>query len=417
MLTGCAKTQQKGVPNLSEYGDQIFFDSHFDLGSRDSDNQFGPSGTLVIWTPVYQGLDKFIQDKIDSTIANLVSRFESQYSSTNVIWEKYSNLIIYKKYSQEVAKGLGPDIILAHNFMIPQLGARKDIKKIRSDFSGLEYMRKNLLRSLKINTNLYAIPFIIDVQLLCFDKRRVKAAPRTLEELVELSKSGVSVAIGGTFLDTIWGLTDLKNISLNSKLISETSFEDSLIRWIKSLKNMNLEPNLELFKDSAVMNKYFAKGKINVMNCASINLPLLRKEIGKENLGIAPLPSINGKAATPRLTGASFALNPFMSKNQKKLAYHFTAFAVSKDQQQQIAVSWDSVLPVNTTIDFNVPLLPILSVLEDSLENSFVLTSHEFQVLVENINTIQNLFEDATSGFMNPVTASQEIIKQLSRKQ
>jgi len=46
-----------------------------------------------------------------------------------------------------------------------------------------------------------------------------------------------------------------------------------------------------------------------------------------------------------------------------------------------------------------------------------MLTSHEFEILAKKFNTIQTLFEDATSGLMDPDVASQDIVNQLSVKQ
>ena len=417
LLCGCARTTSEGIPNLSEYGNQVQKDNHFNLDLRGNESHDRPAGTLVIWTPEYQGMNPFIQKMIDSTIANLVSRFESDYSTIKVIWEKYSDSHIYKRYSQEISSGLGPDVLLSHNFMISQLGKRGDIQNVKADFSGLRYTRKKLLKSLKVDGKLYAIPFIVNVQLLCFDKRKISTAPESLDKLVALSKSGISVAIGGNFLDKMWGLSGLKITSLNSETTSQAAFKDGLTRWIVSLKTMDLEPNLALFKNTAVMTEYFSKGKISIMNCTSIDLPLLREKIGSENLGVAPLPTINGQPATPRLTGASFVFNPFMSENQKNLAHRFVSFAVSTDQQQQIAINWNSILPVNTNSDFSNQLFPVYRDSEYSLANSFMLTSHEFEILSKKFNTIQTLFEDATSGLMDPDVASQDIVNQLSVKQ
>ena len=417
LLCGCARTTSEVMPNPSEYGNQVQKDSQFNLDLRGSEIHARPAGTVVIWTPEYQGMDPFIQKMIDSTIAELVNRFESDYSTIKVIWEKYSDSLIYKRYSQEISSGLGPDVLLAHNFMISQLGKRGDIQDVKADFSGLRYTRKKLLESLKVDGKLYAVPFIVNVQLLCFDKRKISTPPESLDKLVELSKSGISVAIGGNFLDKMWGLPGLKITSLNSKKASQAAFKDSLTRWIVSLKTMDLEPNLALFKNTAVMTEYFSQGKISIMNCTSIDLPLLREKIGVENLGVAPLPSINGQPASPRLTGASFVFNPFMSKNQKNLAHRFASFAVSTDQQQQIAINWNSILPVNTNSDFNNQLFPIYRDSEYSLANSFMLSSQEFEVLAKKFNTIQTLFEDATSGLMDPDVASQDIVNQLSVKQ
>ena len=417
LLQGCNKQTSTTTPNLSAYSSQIQGGPWLALESRGGGNQTPPAGSLSIWTPDYEGMNPLVQKKIDQTLKELIKRFEGRYNMVNVIWSKYSDSSIYKRYSEKVKDGLGPDLLLVHNFMIPALSKKNEIEAIPPKSVRLEEIRPKLLQSMKVNNTLYAIPFIINVQLLCFNKQKVNRAPKTFDELVQTSKSGISIAIGGNFLETIWGIPGFDARLFGTNKSSSQILKDGLSAWIRMLKKSDEEPNIALFKTSSLMTEYFSQGKVSIINCASIDLPFLRDKLGAENLGISTLPTINGKNSAPRLTGASFAVNPFASRNQKKLALRFSNYAISVDQQQQIAINWNSLLPINKNSDFNKELLPVRNTSEKSFANSFELTDTGLETMFLNFNLIQELYQDATSGLIDPVKASDEIIELLESPQ
>ena len=417
LVQGCQEQRSAVTPNLSAYGSQLQGGTWFELESRGKGDQTPPTGSLSIWTPEYEGMNPIIQKKINQTIKGLIGRFEERYNTVNVIWNRYSDSNIYKRYSEKVKDGLGPDILLVHNFMIPALSKKNEIAAISTKNIRLQELRPKLLQAAKVNGNIYGIPFIVNVQLLCFNKKTVKNAPTTFNGLIEASRSDVSVAIGGTFLETIWGLPGFDARLFGSNKTSSESLKIGLSNWIKKLKQSDEEPNLALFKNSSLMKQYFSEGKISIINCESIDLPFLRESLGEDTLGIHELPTINGKKPEPRLTGASFTINPFSSKNQKKLALRFSNYAISIDQQQQIAIDWNSLLPVNINSDFNKELLPIRRTSEQSFTNSSQLTQRELEIMSVNFNLIQNLYQDATAGLIDPMKASNEIVELLEEPQ
>ncbi|QNI55561.1 bacterial extracellular solute-binding family protein [Synechococcus sp. BIOS-E4-1] len=411
LLQGCIQEKSTTTPNISAYGSQVRGGPWLELVSRGKNNQKPPAGTILIWTPDYEGMNPMVQTRIDQTLKNLIQRFQERYNMVNVIWRKYSDSNIYKKYSEKVKEGLGPDLLLAHNFMIPALRKKNEIEAIPANSVRFGELRPKLLKTAGANGTLYAIPFIINLQLLCINKQKARSTPKTFNELLELSRSGISIAIGGNFLETIWGLPGFNAKLFGANKSSAQDLKEGLNNWIKTLRKSDEEPNVALFKNSSLMTKYFAEGKISIINCESIDLPFLRNKLGSENLGISELPSINGKNSEPRLTGASFVLNPFASKSQTKLALRFSNYAISVDQQQQIAINWNSLLPVNKNSDFNQELLPVRTISEKAFAKSSELTDRELETMILNYNAIQEIYQDATAGLIDPVKASNEIIE------
>ena len=417
LVQACSRGSSPLTTNPGQLENQIQHKKPADSKGISKREDKPPSGRLSIWTPIYQGMNPQVQQKINITVANLVSRFEKDFSNIEVILKQYPDTIIYKKYSQKVSEGLGPDLLLSHSFMIPPLSRKKDISPIDNQIANLESIYPKLLKASEINGTLYAIPFIINVQLLCYNKRDVSKAPATFQQLLEISESGTSTAVGGNFLDLLWGLPGVGQPLFGQKNVDTKDKEKGLVKWISLLNKIDEDPNLALFKDGTIMNNYFSQGKISVMNCWSVDLPWLRDKIGETNLGISTLPTINGKPAQPRVEIASFATNPNMSSNQKKIARRFIDFSISIDQQQQIAINWDSLLPVNRHSGFNQQLFPVLQPGKESLASSYEITPEELLILETNFDSIQNVFGDAVAGLISPAKAGEEIIKLLQPKQ
>ena len=130
LLQSCGKEKSATTPNLVGYGSQVKGGPWLELVSRGKNNQKPPAGSILIWTPDYEGMNPLVQEKIDQTLKDLIKRFEQRYSMINVIWRKYSDSNIYKRYSEKVKDGLGPDLLLAHNFMIPALSKNNKIAAI-----------------------------------------------------------------------------------------------------------------------------------------------------------------------------------------------------------------------------------------------------------------------------------------------
>ena len=417
VLQSCSDQSSTVTPNLAEYRGQVNEDKISKSLTQGAIQPSTPSGTLTIWTPDYKGLNKVVQEKINSTITELIMRFENRYNLVDVVWKKYSDTYIYKLYSDRINDGLGPDLFLAHNFMIPELSRNNEISSIPRQHVKFKSLRPRLENSYTINGQAYAVPFLINIQLLCYNRLKVKEPPSTFSELVDLSQSGVSTAIGGTFLDQMWGLSGFGASIFGTNISDSAKLVQGLKGWIKTLYQLDQQPNFALFKNSTAMNKYFMQGQLSIISCSSIDLPLLREKLGYETLGVSALPSINGVPAHSRLTGASFVTNPYMNQNQRDIAYRFINFSISTDQQQQIAIDWGSLLPVNKNADFNQKLLPIFSVSKEAYSHSFQLNSSEINALSANFNAIQDLFDDGTSGLIDPENASRQIVALLEVSQ
>ena len=102
---------------------------------------------------------------------------------------------------------------------------------------------------------MYGISFIVNVQLLCFDKQVVKSAPRTFDDLIEASRSGISTAIGGNFLQIMWGLPGFNARLFGTKPSPRQVLKKGLSGWITMLRTSDEEPNMALFKNPSLMKQ------------------------------------------------------------------------------------------------------------------------------------------------------------------
>ena len=88
VLQSCSDQSSTVTPNLAEYRGQVNEDKISKSLTQGVPQTSTPSGTLTIWTPDYKGLNEVVQDKINSTITDLIARFENRYNLVDVIWKK-----------------------------------------------------------------------------------------------------------------------------------------------------------------------------------------------------------------------------------------------------------------------------------------------------------------------------------------
>ena len=174
LVQACSRGSSPLTTNPGQLENQIQHKKPADSKGISKREDKPPSGRLSIWTPIYQGMNPQVQQKINITVANLVSRFEKDFSNIKVILKQYPDTIIYKKYSQKVSEGLGPDLLLSHSFMIPPLSRKKIFLQLIIKLPILNQFTQNFLRLQKLMA--HCMQFRLSSMFNCFATISVTSA-------------------------------------------------------------------------------------------------------------------------------------------------------------------------------------------------------------------------------------------------
>ena len=247
--------------------------------------------------------------------------------------------------------GLGPDLVIADSNQALSLLALGLTDPIKLTKEHQNLINPAALERVKTgNGSLAGQPVSQYLQLACFDKRKLKKAPKTLKELSEASGTGTIFGMVTNLQDLYWslgsfGAGEALTASLAGQKVTVAAHE-RLTQWMRWLKESSYQQNIVFLRNQAALRKAFIEGEMNWISCWSSQLPQLREKL-KDHLGIAPLPSGEFGRATPITRLQVWALGKNSSRRQRAESLNLLNFMVQPWAQKTYALRYRTAFPVN----------------------------------------------------------------------
>lgn len=263
----------------------------------------------------------------------------------------YPEESLVRALKTQTNSGLGPDLVIADSnqaLSLLALGLTDPIKLTKE--------RQNLINPAALERvktakgSLAGQPVSQYLQLACFDKSKLKKAPKTLKELSEASGTGTIFGMVTNLQDLYWslgsfGAGEALTASLAGQKVTVAAHE-RLTQWMRWLKASSYQQNIVFLRNQAALQKAFIEGEMNWISCWSSQLPQLREKL-KNNLGIAPLPRGEFGRATPITRLQVWALGKNSSKRQRTASLNLLNFMVQPWAQKTYALKYRTGFPVN----------------------------------------------------------------------
>ena len=247
--------------------------------------------------------------------------------------------------------GLGPDLVITDSNQALNLAADGLTDPIKLTNERQNLINPAALERVKTTSgSLAGQPVSQFLQLACFDKRKLKEAPKTLKELSAASGEGTVFGMVTNLQDLYWslgsfGAGEALATSLEGKKASVAAHE-RLTQWMQWLKASSYQQNIVFLRNQAALRKELIKGELSWISCWSSQLPQLREAL-KDHLGIAPLPSGNFGRATPITRLQVWSLGKNSSKRQRAESLKLLNFMVQPWAQKTYALKYRTGYPVN----------------------------------------------------------------------
>jgi arabinogalactan oligomer/maltooligosaccharide transport system substrate-binding protein len=289
----------------------------------------------------------------------LIADFQSQNSNITVKRSHYETEDLRKNYTTASLGTTGPDIVLGPN---DNLGVFVPGNLIQpaDDIMGSDFFSQfdpKALDAAKYNGKQYMIPDRNGNELiLAYNKKLVPEAPKTFEELIEISKKlqkekkvqyGLVFnevepfftvpfygAFGGQVFDDV-----------NSASPKPTLDTDAAAQWMQFLAKLHNEKVIPKEADYDVANNLFKEGKAAFI----INGPwgFADYTAAKIDFGISTIPTVNGKYPAPYSAVKGYTISASVTDPDKKEAVKkLLEFLNSKDAQLKM-VDAHQQLPTN----------------------------------------------------------------------
>ena len=247
--------------------------------------------------------------------------------------------------------GLGPDLVITDSNQALSLAADGLTDPIKLTKKRQNLINPAALERVKTTSgSLAGQPVSQFLQLACFDKRKLKEAPKTLKELSAASGEGRVFGMVTNLQDLYWslgsfGAGEALATSLEGKKATVVAHE-RLTQWMQWLKASSYQQNIVFLRNQAALRKELIEGEMSWISCWSSQLPQLREAL-KDHLGIAPLPSGNFGRATPITRLQVWSLGKNSSKRQRAESLKLLNFMVQPWAQKTYALKYRTGYPVN----------------------------------------------------------------------
>ena len=174
----------------------------------------------------------------------------------------------------------------------------------------------------KVDGKIYGVPGIAKAVALYYNKSTIPNPPATTAELLQMVKSGKTIAVNQNAYHSFGFLTGAFGgtlLNANGVCVADQGGFAPALQFLKDLKAAP-GATFDTTDDNAVSNQLFAQGAVDMTIQGPWKLGEFRQALGDANLGVAKMPAGSVGAATP-LAGVDYwYVNPNISAQQKKLA-------------------------------------------------------------------------------------------------
>jgi arabinogalactan oligomer/maltooligosaccharide transport system substrate-binding protein len=315
----------------------------------------------------------------DALIDKLISDFEAANPNIIVKRTNYANVALRTQFLTASKANAAPEVIRVPNTFIglfSQLDTVAPLNQLFDDKSLGQFLPGSL-EAAKVGNTLWGIPDNYGGHLmLIYNKSLIATPPATFDDLITQAKALTTKDVQGfaySLTDPLWGVGFYGAfggwpLDANDKpQFNNQSFIDYLT-YVQKLKSGGVVPK---DCDYNCADTLMRSGKAAMIINGDWSLSDYATALGN-NLGVAPVPSINGKPYTELTAGTYFMISkPVLDDPLKKDAVvKFITFMTSADAQKQWLTQLKR-LPSNTATaqDPAITNDPILAGSMAALEN------------------------------------------------
>lgn len=289
-----------------------------------------------------------------SLTQQLAKNFRAVYPGVNIQIELINDQNLAKQLQQRYHDGLSPDLILVNGRSAQDLHEMGLSLPVPNSWYANTDIKPSLVQRFSLSKQQsMGIPVFLVPQVACYNRKRLRASPASLTELMEASKKGLEVGLALDMYDLFWtveawGGKAAVDAAPGNEALTPAQ-KQGLLRWLKSLLQANLVLSVNFFNEQEQMIQGLINGRLDWITCRSTNLERLRNHLGQQ-LGVAALPNGPEGAASPRTISKVWVFGKDSSPNQRDIAKKFAAFSVNYVTQRFIALSSKEMLPVHQNV-------------------------------------------------------------------
>ena len=319
--------------------------------------------TIAFWEQ--EGAD------VDTFIDQLISEFEAANPNITVERTHYENEALRDQFQTASLAGAAPEVVRVPNDFAGPFSALDIVAPIDQLFDAtfLAQFFPGSLDPAKVGGTLWGVPDNYGNHLmLIYNKSLIAEPPATFEDLItkakELTKGDVQ-GFAYNLNEPFWGAGFYGAFGgwpLDDKDMPQFN-NDSFVNYLKFVASLKTDGDVPQECDYACADTLMKDGKAAMIINGDWSLGDYTKALG-DNMGVAPVPSINGGTFTEKTAGKYFMVSKTVLDDaaKKDAVQKFITFMTSADVQKRWLDQFKR-LPSNTEIakDPSIASDPILA--------------------------------------------------------
>jgi len=269
---------------------------------------------------------------------------------------------------------------------------------------------------------LTGLPVLQQLQIGCFDNRRLPQPPTSLEALVAASAGGAPIGLSVNPENLFWTVGSTGALPAVVHVMSRQppteADRQALGRWLAWLTNASSRQRVVFYGNQEMAEQELAEGRLAWIPCRSSTLPRLRQRLGT-HLGVAPLPDGANSMASAVNYIRVMALGRNSTPRARQAAMVFSAFTIKPLVQRTVTQGSYTVLPVERQISVPVSSSRTLAALLKARDQG--LQTDQLMRLLRSGDQqrpakLQALISEVVFGELSPEEATPRLINLLREK-
>ncbi|MEM7130077.1 MAG: extracellular solute-binding protein [Chloroflexota bacterium] len=386
------------------------------------------NGALLVWHNWPEPESQLIEHFLDE--------FMKIHPRVNIASEFVSGEELNELYAQQMASGLGPDLLIGPELSIVYDLVRQDLLL---DLSTTDFATTTLqlqaIKALTLDDHLYGIPFAAYTNVLYYDRKIVDEPAFAMTDLLTAAENDLKVAIPTDFYYAYWGIRNFGGqlVDTNGNVLAD----DGFVKWLEWLSLAQKE-GLYLSSNYGELLRFFAEGNAAYFIGDSSELPYLQEVLGEDRVGVARLPyrgedneeegdeeGDNEVSDAEALLAQRFSSGSFLELEvmaisqmsaQKELSLKVIEFFVNQTHQREIAEANLGQIPLHRSVRIDERFSPIESVLIDQSRSAIILPL-EMIPIAKILRVIGNdTYHQVLEGVLPPSEAVEQLRQEIQNQ-
>ncbi len=285
-----------------------------------------------------------------AALAELVTRFR-QICPLIIVELEQTDVIRLRESFLNNEPGIRPTFALVSQatlrFLSQEPGLLKNMTTVVTADT-LQKFRPGGLDAMRVQGSLYGIPLNLNVDALYYNRRLVSAPAQTLDDLRTQAAEGIPITLDTRFVRAFWGVGAFGGqlFDPENRVILD---QGGLAEWLMWLRESRDAYGIRLSDDGDELRERFISGQSAYYVGGPQELAELRRALGEDTLGVAPLPAGPGGDATPFAQVRGFVYRESAGDALINLARLFARYATDPEAQTYLMETVDKV-PAHATV-------------------------------------------------------------------